>query len=305
MDKILEALKKLLPANSLNEVSEAIGEMLAEAKSELDAEYDAKLNEAYVELSAQLTEAERVGIEGYQQAYECINDLRNRLEIANEEFDKHLETEFAKAAAKIEEAKAETEALSAKIYEEYDEKLDQMKEYIVDKVDAFLQFKGKEIYEQAKRDVLSDPRMAERQVALDKIVEVASTYLSNEDYALATSTKLDQAQKEKADLQAQIKMMESRNIRLSQDITKLNEAVRHNQELVVESKRIEKKERVQNAKNVSGRGKVETVNVEVIAEHKQSPTKDNTPTEDTTKLFENLGVDRETMNLLAGTKKNS
>ena len=181
MEKILEALKKLLPAEQLNEVSVAIDEMIVEAKAELEAEFDSKLNEAYAELSAELATAEKIGIEGYQQAYEVINDLRNRLESTNEEWEAHLETEFGKAAEKIKEVQAQNESLAAKIYEEYDAKLEEMKEYIVDNVDAFLQFKGAEIYEQAKRDVLNDPRMAERHVALDKIVEVASNYLSQED----------------------------------------------------------------------------------------------------------------------------
>jgi len=52
------------------------------------------------------------------------------------------------------------------MYEEYDNKLNQMKSYIVDKVDEFLQLKGSEIYEQARRDVLSDPRLAEHKVNL-------------------------------------------------------------------------------------------------------------------------------------------
>ena len=70
-----------------------------------------------------------------------------------------------------------------------------MKEYIVDKVDAFLQYKGGELYEQARRDVLNDPAMAEHKVALDRIVDTVSEYISDEEYTLATSSKLEEAKK--------------------------------------------------------------------------------------------------------------
>lgn len=300
MDKILEALKNLLPAEQLNEVSVAVDEMISEAKAELEAEFESKLNEAYSELSAELATAEKVAEEGYQEAYAIINDLRNRLEKANEEFEKELENGYQEAYDMLVAERAKNESLSVDIYGEYDQKLQEMKEYIVDKVDAFLQFKGTEIYEQAKRDILNDPRMAEHKVALDQIVEVASKYLSHEDYAFATSTKLESAQKNINDLQAQIKLMEARNIRLSHDNTKLNETVRQSQDVITESKNNEKNARTQKAKNVSGRGKVETETVEVIAEHKQQPAQKDNATEDTYLLE---GLDRETINLLAGTQK--
>ena len=49
MDKITEALKKLLPESEINEVAASINESLEQAKTELEAEYNAKLEEAYKE----------------------------------------------------------------------------------------------------------------------------------------------------------------------------------------------------------------------------------------------------------------
>jgi hypothetical protein len=197
--------------------------------------------------------------------------------------------------------RSKNKSIEVDIYDEYDSKLNEMKDYIVDKVDQFLQFKGTEIYEQAKRDVLKDPRMAERNVALDKIVEIAANYLSDEDYNFATGTKLEEATKSVEELKAQIKMMEARNINLSRQNTKLNEAVRHHQERLDENRQVEKKERTQKAKQVSGRGHQQVEETVVIAEHNNS--KAAAHEEDTNTLLESIGLDRDTANLLAGTKK--
>lgn len=299
MDKILEALKKILPQESLKEVASAVEEMLAEAKAELEAEFNTKLEEAYAELSTEIATAEKTAEKGYQEAYSIINDLRNRLEVQKEEFEATLEEGYEEAYQMLLSERAKNSSIEVDIYDEYDNKLNEMKDYIVEKIDQFLQFKGTEIYEQAKRDVLNDPRMAEHKVALDKIVEIAANYLSDEDYAFATSTRLEDANKKLEEMQAQIKMMEARNINLSRQNTKLNEAVRHHQELITESRQSEKKERAQKAKQVSGRGKlVEDDQTKVISEHRNNNVV--TQEEDTTNLLESMGLDRETANMLAG-----
>lgn len=303
MNKILEALKKLLPAEQLNEVASAVDEMLNEAKAELEAEFNAKLEEAYNELSSELAAAEKVAEQGYQEAYAIITDLRNRLEIQREEFEQTLEEGYEEAYQMLEAERAKNSSIEVDIYDEYDAKLNEMKEYIVEKLDQFLQFKGAEIYEQAKRDILNDPRMAEHKVALDKIVEVAQQYLSHENYTFATSSKLEQASKSIEDLKAQIKMMEARNIRLSHDNTKLNEAVRQQQELLAEGRSVEKKERTQKARTVSGRGTYAPKETVVIAEHNETPSSGKVAQETDATLLESLGTDLDTVNLLAGTKK--
>jgi hypothetical protein len=97
-------------------------------------------------------------------------------------------------------------------------------------------------------------------------------------------------------------MMEARNIRLSHDNTKLNEVVRRQEEQVLNESHAEKKERVQKAKNVSGKGHRKLEETVVITEHN-----DATPgsKEQDSTLLESLGLDRSTAALLAGTKKQS
>jgi regulator of replication initiation timing len=164
--------------------------------------------------------------------------------------------------------------LELEMYEEYDKKLAQMKEYIVDKVDQFLQYKGQEIYEQARRDVINDPRLAEHKVALDKIINITSGYLSDEGFDAVSSEKLQEATKAIEEMKGQLRVMEARNIRLSTENTKLNETVRQAQNVITESRKVskkeqtinEQKERVSKATNVTGRGKT-SEDAEVLSEY--------------------------------------
>jgi hypothetical protein len=278
MDKILEALKKLLPESEVNEVATSVKDMLEQVKADLEAEYNQKLEEAYAELTSELADAEKVAQQGYEEAYEIIGDLRNRLEVQGEEYKAALEEGYEEAYQMLQTEKAKNQQLEVEMYEEYENKLSEMKSYFVDKIDEFLKHKGSEIYEQARRDVLNDPRMAEHKVTLDKIVDLTSSYLSDEGLANVSSKKIEEANKAIDELKGQVKIMEARNIRLSTENTKLNEAVRQSQELISESKKLvtkskketvvnEQKERTEKAENVTGRGKtVDDEKVVVIGE---------------------------------------
>lgn len=276
MDKIVEALKNLLPENEVNEVANAVGELLEQAKESLEAEYNQKLEEAYAELTNELAEAEKIAEQGYEEAYSIIGDLRNRLEVQGQEYNAALEEGYEEAYQMLKAERAKNENLEVDMYEEYDRKLSEMKEYIVDKVDQFLQIKGSEIYEQARRDVLADPRLAEHKVALDKIVNITSNYISNDDFGVS-GERLEEATREIEALRGQMRILEARNIRISTENTKLNEAVRQANDLITESRKFvakekksaivsEQNERAQKAKNVSGRGNIASDNV-VISEH--------------------------------------
>jgi hypothetical protein len=188
------------------------------------------------------------------------------------------------------------------MYDEYDKKLAEMKEYIVDKVDEFLQHKGSEIYEQAKQDILNDPRMAEHKVAFDKVVDITADYLSDEDYAHNTSAKLDVVGKEVDELKGALKVLEARNIRLSTENNKLNETVHETQQFLVEQQEsaeaaqeavviAEQKERESKAEEAEGKGQsIVDEKVEVIAEFNESTEESTEDTNDTVPAI-NEGLD--------------
>jgi len=273
MNKILNSLKNLLPADQINEVAQAVNEMLEESKKEMEAEFNKNLEEAYAQLTNELSQAEKTAYQGYNEAYQIIADLQERLSTQKAEFENTLEEGYEEAYQMILAERNSKNSVESDLYEEYDAKLKEMKEYIVDKVDEFLQVKGVEIYEQAKRDLMADPRIVEHKVALDKIVNIASDYISGDEQFFSTSGKLEEARKSVEDLKGQLRMMEARNIRLSTENTKLNESVRRASEVIGESrvnntKKVisEQKERGEKAKSVSGRGQLITENVQVISE---------------------------------------
>ena len=278
MEKIMEAIKKLLPESDVKEVSSAINEMLNQAKLDLEKEYNEKLEEAYTELSGELSNSEKTAEQGYEEAYAIIADLRNRLDIQGEEYKNALEEGYEEAYQMLKTERAKNGNIEVELYEEYDKKLQEMKEYIVDKVDQFLQAKGQEIYEQARKDVVSDPRIAEHKVALDKIVDIASNYLSDDESQNFSSAKIEEFQKQLEESRGQLRIMEARNIRLSTENTKLNENVRYAKNLITEQKQAtssqkksevitEQKERSEKAKNVTGRGQKVVDQEVVIAEN--------------------------------------
>lgn len=297
MDKIVEAISKLLPQDKLETVTEAIKQFLDEAKKDLEAEYNQKLEEAYSQVSNELKDEEKKAEQGYQEAYQIIQDLRNRLDTQKIEFEQALEEGYEEAYQMLLAEKGKNENIEVNMYEEYDKKLAEMKDYMIDKIDQFLQYKGHEIYEQARRDVINDPRTVEHRVALDRIVDVVSDYISDDDFSAATNNKIEEARRKIEELEGHKRILEARNIRLSTDINKLNEQVRQAQEVMSESaKTDEKKERLEEAKKVTGRGETETGEVKVIAEHQEAPVaaskeqKDTTLVEGNEELFRQMQV---------------
>jgi len=302
MEKIVEALTKLLPEDAVNEVSEAVKDELEKAKQEYEQEYDSKLEEAYAELSKELKSTEETALQGYQEAYAIIEDLRKRLEVQQNEFESSMEEGYEEAYQMLQAEKSKNENLEVEMYEQFNQKLSEMKEYMVDKVDAFLQFKGQELYETARREIINDPSMAEQKVVLDRVVECVSDYISDEDYSSVVNSKLTDAEKKIEELKSQTKILEARNIRLSTENNKLNESVRKAENVLNEQFKEEKKERVKKAENAQGRGRAVN-DPELVAEWSDNKDLVNKKDNVDTTLVESLDPDfLKQMQVLAGTK---
>jgi hypothetical protein len=302
MEKIVEALTKLLPEDAVAEVTEAVKSELEGAKQNYEQEFNSKLEEAYAELSEELKTAEETAYQGYKEAYAIIEDLRSRLETQQKEFESAMEEGYEEAYQMLQAEKSKNDNLEVEMYDQFNTKLQEMKEYMVDKVDAFLQYKGKEIYETARKDVSNDPRVAEHKVALDKVVECVANYL-NDGQPVVDNNKVEEIGRKIEELKSQVKILEARNIRLSAENTKLTEAVRETQKVITESVKEEKKERVEKAKNVQGRGRAVN-DSEVVAEWSDNKSEEKKTSVDTT-LVESIDPDLlRQMQVLAGTKNN-
>lgn len=289
-EQTMQALAALLPEDIAKEVLSAVDALVENTREELQAEYSAKLEEAYAIVAEEKKKVEEEGYQGYSEAYQVICDLRDRLEVQREEFEQALEEGYEEAYQMLVVERQKTETVSEDLYEEYDRKIKEVKEFFVEKLDLFLSQKGEEFYEQAKRDVLNDPTMAEHKVALDKILEVATNYMSEEDYHFATSAKLEELTRTVSELQGQCKIVEAKNMRLATENNRLNEAVRHNAQVITEATRSEQKERAKKAKTVEGRGRRNVDQVEVIAEHTNTKAPaSGEDDDDDTRFVEQLG----------------
>lgn len=266
MNKLYEELQKLIPADQIRGVTRAVEEMIAEARAELESEFNGKLNEAYEQVSQELATTEATAEEGYKQAYQIINDLQLRLENQKDEFENSMDEGYEEAYQMLQAESTKNNKLELEIYEEYENKLKQMRSFFVDKVDAFLQLQNAEIYEHARKDCMSDPRLVEHKVAMDRIIDVIGTYVSEDDFAGVTSSKLTEASKTVEDLKGHLRVVEARNVRLSTQNTNLQEEVRQAKGLLNENSKVERKERTGIAKNVSGRGQKVVARDQIISE---------------------------------------
>jgi hypothetical protein len=302
MEKIVEALTKLLPEDAVNDVSEAVKTELEKAKQEYEQEFNSKLEEAYAELSTELKETENTAYQGYQEAYAIIEDLRKRLDVQQKEFESTMEEGYEEAYQMLQTEKVKNENLEVEMYEEFNNKLSEMKEYMVDKLDAFLQYKGEELYEAARKEIVNDPAVAEQRVVLDRVLECVSDYISDEQYTGVVNSKLTEAEKKIEDFKSQTKILEARNIRLSTENNKLNESVRKAEQVITESVKEEKQERVEKAKNVQGRGRAVN-DSELVAEWNGNAKSVEKKEDVDTTLVESLDPEfLRQMQVLAGTK---
>lgn len=305
-EQTMQALAALLPEDVTKEVLAAVDTLVEGVREELQNEYQTKLNEAYAIVAEEKKSVETEAYKGYSEAYQIITDLRDRLEIQREEFDQAIEEGYEEAYQIILQERASKDSESEALYEQYDRKIKEIREFFVEKLDLFLSQKGEEFYEQAKRDVFNDPTMAEHKVALDKILEVASNYISEEDYHFATGAKMEQLGREVEELRGQCKIVESKNFKLATENSRLNEAVRQQAQMLTESTQNEQKERGKKAKQVEGRGRRNVDQVEVISEHNnaKAPVSGEND-EDDARFVEQLGGESVTENwaMLAGLIK--
>lgn len=116
----------------------------------LENEYNLKLEEAYEELSGELIQAEKIAEQGYQEAYEIICDLRSRLDAEGKSsvLEGFPPSNTISPSVKITDKDlgySPDVELEVRLFNEYEEKVKEVKKYIVNKVDEFLNLKSQEM----------------------------------------------------------------------------------------------------------------------------------------------------------------
>lgn len=272
MSKITETLKNILPAEQISEVTAAVEMMMSQQNESLKLEYKSKLEEAYEEFEDEKTALEAVMEQGYKQAYEIISELQHRLDTQREEFESALEEGFEEAYQELQKEKSKNTDIEVDLYDEFDNRLREMKEFFVDKIDRFLTLQEKEIYEHAKRNVLDDPQLLEHRVALDKVAQAVSGYLS-EDVAGVSATELEKYSRVAEELKGQMKIIESRNMRLQMQNNKLDEQVKEANGLLTEAAKHERTARTNRRTNASGKGQRAMGHDHILSEYSNPEAK--------------------------------
>lgn len=119
------------------------------------------------ELRAELLAAENTAHQGYAEAYQLITDLRQRLEDQKEEAQKQLEEGYEEAYQMLQAEKKKNETLEVEIYNEFENKLRDIKDHIITKLDEYLNQRW------AEMNRAGETEMAEKLLAWRKMITPA------------------------------------------------------------------------------------------------------------------------------------
>jgi hypothetical protein len=303
-DRVLEALAALVPEETRAQVGKIVTSLLDEAvadqRSEYEAEYNKKLDEAYRIVAEERDKDWLVAEQGYKQAYDIIADLRARLGRQEEEFQETLTEEYEKAYQMILAERQKNDDLQNQLYEEFDGRTQAIKEYMIEMVDKFLGKMGEEYYEVARREVLNDPCLAEHRVAFERVLDVAKDYLSDEDIMLNTNTKVNELERQVETLEYSKRQVEAKNMRLMTENSRIHEYLKETKELIEGNILNEQNARLERASEVQGRGKTLT---EPQREVVIGETVDSTVTKDSETVDDEPQTITEQWQVLAGLKE--
>jgi len=257
-DRILQALAGLIPEQAQDKAADLVTSLLDEAVTDLrtnmEAEYNDKLEEAYKTIAGERESDWQTAEEGYRQAYDIIADLRARLTRQEEEFQATLEEEYESAYQMILAERQKNDDISSTLYEEFDKKLQNMKEFMVDQVDQFLAQQGDEYFEVARREVLNDPCLLDHRLAFERVLDVAKDYLSDEEIMLNTNTRVEELEHQLESVSVTRRQLEGKNMRLMTENNKVKEYLKETKELIEANILNEQNARLEQARNVEGRG---------------------------------------------------
>lgn len=272
-EKLMEALSGLLPENLQEKVTSTVASLIDEAVEGLKSEFETKLTESIAQVEAERAKDKETTQLGYQQAYEIIADLRNRLTLQKEELEQHLEEEYEEAYKIIVAEKAEKEKIYETVYAEFDQKLKEMREYMADMADQFLHEMGSEYLEEARKQLMTDPCLAEQRLAFDRILDVCEGYIAEEG-GNYSSSQVKSLQERLEQIEAHKRQLEAKNQKLVNENNTMKDYLRETREMIQEKVINEQKERVEVARKAEGRGNkvVQPEREVVIGEHQEPVT---------------------------------
>lgn len=266
-EKVLAALSGLIPAEAHAKVAAAINEAIDAAVAQVDAQRQAEIAELKEHHAKELAEQEQLAEKGYAEAYEMIVELRHSGARMREEYERQLAEGYEEAYQMLLAERKKNDNLEVDLYEEYDGRVGEIREYLIEKVDRFLGEHGDIFFDACRTEVRNDPATAEAQVAVERVLEAVQPLLSDADYAKAKGSRVHDLERKLHEQTALVRSLEARTMRLHAENTKLNEAARQAHSVLAESARVERNARRELAQKVQSRGqRVANDQVQVIAE---------------------------------------
>jgi len=180
------------------------------------------LNKQVVDLQQQLQNSKTAGTLALAEKEKEIEQLKKYLDDQQLEYEQALEEGYQEAFEALTEERKKNEQLEVQLYDEYTVKLNEMKKYVAEKVDQFLNVEWQQMAAAGAEEFAGKLAAFREAVTPAQIVELS----------------LKERQQE-ASLRQQLKILEARNIRLQVENQKLTEAVREMSDVVdKERKRI-------------------------------------------------------------------
>lgn len=284
--KIMESFEGLLPSDKIQVVEEAINNFVEQVDSKYKEEYEKTLEESFKEWDTQLkqakedsvkqlTEAEQVAYQGYNEALEAIKEKETLLETQKVEFDSFLEEQYAQAAKMIEEERGKNEELEQTLYESYTQQIEDIKEDLVGKINDFLESKVEEITECVKKEMKNSPEVLESKVAFERIKEIVASSMTSSDFTPRVSNKMESLETNMVQLEGELKALKAKNLRLVTENQQMKKSQILAESTFVDNaseestsrdirKEVERRVAERIAENVEGRGKI--VSSDIISE---------------------------------------
>ena len=313
VEQIMESFKGMIPEEKVSTVEEAVQGFIKETETKIQKEYEQTLEESYKEWQEQtkkaeedsktkLEESEKTAYEGYDQAKVLLQETEGKVDKQKEEFESFLEEQYSVAKTMLDDEKGRNDKIEEELYESYMQQLEDVKEDLVAKIDDFLTSKTEQIVADIRKELKNDPDVLESKVAYDRIKDIVASSLKSEDIESSTAGKIDVLEDSLSQLQAEIKTLKAKNMRLHTEKVglekKVDEALETKEQIITEEMqefktKTERRIVEKNAKFVEGRGTV--LNEDIIKE--EATTKVNP---DEKQVDEVTGMDKAVLKQLAG-----
>jgi len=202
-----------------------------------------------------------------------LQDTEARMERLKTEHQNEMDREFEVAYSKLRQEQEKNKNLSLEAHKQAEERFKQGYQFVIEKLDDYVHNHTAELMVEARRNVMSDPRILEHKLALDQILDIAASYMGEAGIGAASATKVKELSRKLKEMESHVQVLEHRNIRLSQRNSTLTEQVNKSKAVLNEQHKVERKEKARIAnESASGRGHRVLTDGKIIPEYSAKKT---------------------------------